>query len=219
MSEKEIAFIGKITAGVTHEINNALASIKEISGLMEDLISMSSTDSFPHQEKFLKVLPKIREQVQRSVKLTTQLNKFSHLTDEYTAQVELNDFIEHLVFLTQRAARIKNVELQYQPTDQAVNFNTIPIQLQMALYNCITYFLSHTADGGKVFIHPFINGEQNSIRISFEGEIVDKSKLFNDSSSAEELLILQDVISSLKGSVEFNESAQSITLNFNAQQE
>ena len=81
MSEKEIAFIGKITAGVTHEINNALASIKEISGLMEDLISMSSTDSFPHQEKFLKVLPKIREQVQRSVKLTTQLNNcFSNST-------------------------------------------------------------------------------------------------------------------------------------------
>jgi signal transduction histidine kinase len=219
MSEKEIAFIGKITAGVTHEINNALASIKEISGLMEDLISMSSTDSFPHQEKFLKVLPKIREQVQRSVKLTTQLNKFSHLADEYTAQVELNDFIEHLVFLTQRFARLQNVELQYQPADQAVNFNTFPIQLQMAIYNCISYFLSHTADGGKIFIHPFINDEQNSIHIRFEGEVVDKSKLFSDSSTAEELLILQDVISSLEGIAEFDGSAQSITLNFKAQQE
>jgi len=219
MSEREIAFIGKITAGITHEINNALASIKEISGLMEDLISMSSTDSFPHQEKFIKVIPRIQEQVQRSVKLTTQLNKFSHLTDEHTTQVELNDFIKHLVFLTQRFARIKNVELQCQPADQAVNFNTIPIQLQMALYNCITYFLSHSTDGGKVTIHPYINGEQNSIQISFEGKVTDKSKLFNDSSSAEELLILQDVISSLEGSAEFDGSAQSITLNFNRLQE
>ena len=214
MSEKEIAFIGKITAGVTHEINNALASIKEISGLMEDLISMPSTDSFPHQEKFLKVLPKIREQVQRSVKLTTQLNKFSHLTDTPKVQVELNDFIEHLIFLTQRFARIKNVELQYQPVDQAVNFNTCPIQLQMAIYNCITYFLSHTADGGKVIIHSIINGEKYSIRISFEGEIVEKSNLFNDSSSAEELLILQDAITFLEGGAEFDKSAQNITLNF-----
>ncbi len=219
MSEKEIAFIGKITAGVTHEINNALASIKEISGLMEDLISMSSTDSFPHQEKFLKVLPKIREQVQRSVKLTTQLNKFSHLADEYTAQVELNDFIEHLVFLTQRFARLQNVELQYQPADRAVNFNTFPIQLQMAFYNCIAYFLNHTVDTGKIIIYPIINGELTTIHISLEGKVVDKSKLFNDPSSAEELLILQDVISSLEGSAEFDGSAQSITLNFKAQQE
>jgi len=219
MSEKEIAFIGKITAGVTHEINNALASIKEISGLMEDIISMSSADSFPYQEKFLKALPRIREQVQRSVKLTTQLNKFSHLSDEYIAQVELNDFIEHLIFLTQRFARIKNVELKYRPADQPVSFNTNPIQLQMAIYNCITYFLCHTTDGGIVRINPNINGEQNSIHISFEGEVVDKSKLFNDSSSAEELLILQDVISSQDGSAEFDGPAQSIKLNFKTQQE
>jgi C4-dicarboxylate-specific signal transduction histidine kinase len=218
MSEKEIEFIGKITAGVTHEINNALASIKEISGLLEDLISISLTDSFPHQEKFLKVLPKIREQVKRSVKLTTQLNKFSHLADEYRAQVELNDFIEHLVFLTQRFARIKNVEIQYQPAEQAVKLNTIPIQLQMALYYCITYFLCHTADRGKISIQPFINEEQNSIQIRFEGEVADKNNLFNDSTSAEELLILQNVIASLEGSVEFNGSAQSIKLNFKSLQ-
>ena len=218
MSEKEIAFIGKITAGVTHEINNALASIKEISGLMEDLISMSSADSFPHQEKFLKALPKIREQVQRGVKLTTQLNKFSHLSDEYTAQVELNDFIEHVIFLTQRFAGEKNVGFQYQPSDQPINFYTNPIQLQMAIYNCINYFLSHTANGGKLSIHPNTNGEQNSIQISFEGEVSDKSKLFNDSSSAEELLNLQDVISSLNGRVEFDGAVQSINLNFMIQQ-
>jgi signal transduction histidine kinase len=218
MNEKEIAFIGKITAGVTHEINNALASIKEISGLMEDIISMSSGDSFPHQEKFLKALPKIREQVQRSVTLTTQLNKFSHLSDEYTAQVELNDFIEHLIFLTQRFARIKIVELQYQPADQPINFNTNPIQLQMAIYNCITYFLNHSTEGGIVSINPNFNGEQNSIYISFEGEVVDKSELFNDSSTSEELLILQDVMSSLGGSPEFDEPSQTIKLNFKAQQ-
>jgi len=218
MSEKEIVFIGKITAGVTHEINNALASIKEISGLMEDFISMSSTDSFPHQEKFLKALTKIKEQVQRSVKLTTQLNKFSHLADERTAQVELNDFIEHLVFLTQRFARIKNVELQYKPAEQAYNLTTCPIQLQMVLYSCITYFLNNTADGGNVIIYSSINGEKFSIHISFEGKLVDKNKLFSDESLAEELLILQDAISTLDGSTAYDGSAQSITLNFKAQQ-
>ena len=214
MSEKEIAFIGKITAGVTHEINNALASIKEISGLMEDLISMSSTDSFPHQEKFLKVLPKIQEQVKRSVKLTTQLNKFSHLADEYKAQVKLNDFVEHLVFLTQRFARIKNVELNYLATEKPFNFNTSPIQLQMAIYNCIMYFLNHSAGGGKLTIQPFISEEQYSIKIIFEGEINKKNKLFKNESSSEELMILQEVIASLEGNVEFNNSLQCITLIF-----
>ena len=39
MREQETAFIGKITAGVTHEFMNVLSTIKEASGLMEDLLA------------------------------------------------------------------------------------------------------------------------------------------------------------------------------------
>ena len=215
MSEKEIAFIGKITAGVTHEINNALASIKEASGLLEDIVSMSPEESFPHHDKFLRVLPKIREQVQRSVKLTKQLNKFSHLTDEHTAQIELNDFIEHIVFLTQRFARNKKIKLEYIPAEQAVNINTVPIQLQMALYNCILYFLNNSSDGGSILIQPNLNEDQNSVNVTYEGELAEGAKLFHNSSSSEELLTLNDVISSVGWNVEFNEPSKNITLKFN----
>ena len=34
----EIVFFGKITAGITHEMKNVLAIIKESSGLVEDSI-------------------------------------------------------------------------------------------------------------------------------------------------------------------------------------
>lgn len=213
LSENEIKFIGKITAGVTHEINNALASIKEISGLMEDIILMSADDSFSHQEKFIKNLNRIREQVQRGVNLTTGLNKFSHLSDEHMAQVELNDLMEHLVFLNQRFARIKNAELNYQSADNPVSINTNPMQLQMAIYNCIAYLLKHSAEGEIISIHTDNNVEHISIRITLQGEVLDKSKLFKDSSSQEELLILQEVFSFLKGSVEFDEPGHSINLN------
>ena len=81
MKEKEIEFIGKITAGVTHEVNNVLASIREISGLMTDILSITNEDSFPRKEKFQTSLQKIQNQVQRGIKLTSQLNKFSHLPD------------------------------------------------------------------------------------------------------------------------------------------
>jgi two-component system NtrC family sensor kinase len=219
MNRKEITFIGKITGGVTHEINNALASIKEISGLMEDLISMSSTDSFPQQEKFIKIIPRIREQVERSIKLSKQLNKFSHLTDERIIQVELNSFIDLLVFLTQRFARMKNVELQYLPTDREVNLNTVPVQLQMAFYNCILYFLNNATEaGGKITIHPVINEQQFSIKINFDGELTNKNNLFQDLAVAEELLILREVITSLDGTTGFDQSTQSIVLNFMTKQ-
>ena len=115
MNEKEIKFIGKITAGVTHEVNNVLASIREISGLMTDILSITDEKSFPRKEKFQTSLQKIQNQVQRGIKLTCQLNKFSHLSDTNKTDVDVNEIIEHLIFLTERFARIKNIALQIQP--------------------------------------------------------------------------------------------------------
>jgi hypothetical protein len=179
---------------------------------------MPSNDSSFNQEKFIKILPKIEKQVLRGVKLTTQLNKFSHFSDGYKVQVELNDIIDNLVFLTQRFSRINNVELNYEPINQTIKFTTLPILLQMALYNCVCYFIKISSDGGNISITPYFVGEKLSIQISLEGEIENSDMLFNDRSSSEELLILHDVICTLEGSTEFDKSAQTIKLTFNINQ-
>jgi hypothetical protein len=38
---RKAAFMGRITAGVTHEMKNVLAIIKESAGLMEDFLKIS----------------------------------------------------------------------------------------------------------------------------------------------------------------------------------
>ncbi len=218
ISGKEIAFIGKIAAGVTHEINNALASIKEISGLLEDLLTVSSTDSFPHHEKFLNAVPRIKQQVERCVKLTNQLNKFSHLADEHTATVEINDIIDHLVFLTQRFARNKNVELLSIPEGKTLNITTCPLQLQMAIFYTITYFLNISSEGGKLTVQTLTDERNYSFIITFDGKFIDQEKLFSDESSNNELVSLYEAMSSLNGTVEFNKLEKSITLTFTNEQ-
>lgn len=215
MNKKEIQFIGKITAGVTHEINNALASIKEISGLLADLISMSSDGSFPHKEKFESVLPKIQEQVKRGVTLTTSLNKFSHLTDEPNADVELNEFLELLIFLTERFARIRNVELLFIPTGKPVQISTLPILLQMAVYNCIAYLLNYSSTGGKLTVETVSEQDKYSITTKYDGEISDNKDLFKGSSSAEEMRILKESILELDGNIQMETTTNSIILAFN----
>jgi len=215
MSNKEIEFIGKITAGVTHEINNVLASIKEISGLLEDLISMSSNESFPYKEKFMNAIPKIQEQVKRGVNLTTQLNKFSHLTDKPKADIELNEFLTHLVFLTERFARIKNIELLLIPSAERIQISTLPISLQMVVYNCVASLLYGSSAGGKIIIQSAINNENYLISIKYDGEVPDNKKLLDDMSVAEELKILEKTISELDGNIQMDTTSNSIILSFN----
>jgi signal transduction histidine kinase len=212
MNEKEIKFIGKITAGVTHEFNNVLASIREISGLMTDILSITDEKSFKNKEKFQVSLQKIQNQVQRGVKLTSQLNKFSHLSDNNKTDVDLNELIEHLIFLTERFARIKNIALQNQPANQTISINTDPLHLQMALFNCITYLLNQTVIGGEISISPEKKGSECLVSITFKGEGINKLSIFKDSSSSDELLSLKSAMENLNGVYELDESNMDILI-------
>ena len=212
MNEKEIKFIGKITAGVTHEVNNVLASIREISGLMTDILSITDEKSFPRKEKFQTSLQKIQNQVQRGVKLTSQLNKFSHLPDNNKIDVDLNELVEHLIFLTERFARIKNITLQNQSSTQSIIVHTDPFLMQMALFNCISYLLNRMVNEGEISICPQKKAIDCSVIISYKGDGTDKSTIFKDSSSSEELLSLRAIMENLNGVYELDESNAAIII-------
>ena len=82
MREQETTSIGKLPAGATHELMNVFATIRETSGLMEDLLALEGKTPFPHREKFGKILITIQEQVNRGMEICGRLNKFAHGMDE-----------------------------------------------------------------------------------------------------------------------------------------
>ena len=212
MKGNEVEFIGKITAGITHEVNNVLASIREISGLMTDIMSITDEKSFRHKEKFQTSLQKIQNQVQRGVKLTSQLNKFSHLSDNTKTDIDLNDLIEHLIFLTERFARIKNVVLVFQPLNETHPININPLHLQMALFNCTAYLLNQMINGGEISISPEKNENQFLIKVICKGELKDKMSIFKDVSTSDYLLSLNQIMKTLGGDYQFDESAPGIII-------
>jgi C4-dicarboxylate-specific signal transduction histidine kinase len=213
MKNDEVEFIGKITAGVTHEVNNVLASIREISGLLNDILSITDEKSFPKKEKFQTSIQKIQNQIQRGVKLTSQLNKFSHLSDSKKTEIDLNESIDHLIFLTERFARIKNVSLIHQASNKTFTLRSDPLKLQMALFICILYLLNHMSNGGEINLLQEKKGNECLIVISCKGEIVNEETIFKDSSLAEELVSLKSVVDNLNGNYELNASDKSIILN------
>ncbi|MEA1946209.1 MAG: hypothetical protein U9N83_02770, partial [Thermodesulfobacteriota bacterium] len=75
-TDKEVAFFGKITAGITHELKNVLAIIRESSGLIGDIMSISPEAIIKYQEKIQNSMVRIKDQIERGVNLTDRLNKF-----------------------------------------------------------------------------------------------------------------------------------------------
>ncbi|MFC1856796.1 sensor histidine kinase [Thermodesulfobacteriota bacterium] len=168
MKEQEAAFISKITASVTHEFMNVLATIKETSGLMEDLLVMSVDDSFPHHEEFSKTLNTIQEQIKRGMEISGMLNKFAHSMEELQARVELNELLDQLSILMRRFAMLKRVKLAVNPHESPLYIRINPFLLQMILVACLEYCFDRTASGGVVTLQSFKTKKGISIQCLME---------------------------------------------------
>jgi C4-dicarboxylate-specific signal transduction histidine kinase len=174
----ETAFMGKITAGVTHEMKNVLAIIRESAGLMEDLLGLAKDDSFPAREKFLKILSKIGDQVTRGVNLSDALNQFAHGPDQPVATVDMNRLIDQLVFLCQRFALSKRLTLKYVPHDQPLLFRCEVLKVQMTIFRGIDLLLNVADPGAILTIRPTTQGDDKvAVEFLSEGNGIDNRNI------------------------------------------
>ncbi len=214
--DREVAFFGKITAGITHELKNVLAIIRESAGLMEDIMSISPEALITHQEKVQNSLNKIKDQVERGVNLTDRLNKFAHSSDEAVGEVDLYRTVEQFVALSQRFARLKNIIIKTdfpgQPGPGAILI-TRPIQLQMVLFAAIECCFSAMPTGGIIHIGLEQHPEKSVIRVLCEGDLPEKTEFENNLSSFERWPVLQKITAALNGSAGLAEFAYGLVLS------
>jgi len=118
---KKTAFFGKVTANVTHELQNVLAIIKENAGLMEDFMQFQmNPESLADLEINLKkILGKIVEQSKRGVGLTTALNGFAHTTDRVETEIHIHKAVERLLFLTNRLFLLQGIEVNLEKCEKS----------------------------------------------------------------------------------------------------
>jgi len=161
-------FLGCITAGTTHELNNVLAVIQESAGLMEDLILLSPKSEQNPREAFIQSLAAINNQIHRGVTLLTHLNRLVHSSDEKTKTINLRQTIEGMITLCQRFAKMKQAELTSAETFPELDLSTQPLTLQMAIFSGIQVCLDNAVIGDRIKLGSEKKGNQISIHILIE---------------------------------------------------
>ena len=199
LKRKELAFFGKITAGITHEINNVLAIIQESSGLMEDILDVTENGTFPHKDKFIKSLNRISGQIQRGIDITSRLNRFAHNPDHCPASLDLNEMTEQMVLLASRFARLKNVILESSPSDPPLIIKSDPVSLEMALFESIEILLNVIGSGGKITLSPRKIRDKCVLGIGYENTVLPEEDFLAKISSTERWASLQEIMVRLGG--------------------
>jgi len=166
-NQNVLAFFGKITASMTHEIKNVLAIIQETSGLIEDIVNMSDTADLKNKERFISSLERIQAQIQRGIHITSNLNRFAHSPDNEQEQIDLNDLIQQLSSLVTRFAHLKKVKLMTVPADSPLMIQANSVHLQMLIFNAIEIVLQHIESGTLTLI-PIQENEQLKMHINYD---------------------------------------------------
>ncbi|MBU1195912.1 MAG: hypothetical protein KKE62_16195 [Proteobacteria bacterium] len=164
-SNKKAMFFGKVTASVTHEIQNVLAIIKETSGLMEDFILMHKTNQVPDfDSKLDKCLETLKKQAYRGVSLTSNLNGFAHTPDNIQSAIDICETTKKLISITDRLFKQKNVSVEVCECTASCSITTDPVIFQMILFSCIECMIdTFQIQQLMVNIHP----KENTIGICF----------------------------------------------------
>lgn len=190
MRDLEMAFLGKIAASMTHEIKNTFAIILESAGLLTDIITLSKEGSFPHQEKFQRVLGNINEQVKRGVDVTSRLNQFAHSMDEPLAQVNVPSLLEQVTLLMRRLAKRRGLELKAEASGQDLSLMSDPFRLLLILGSVIENLADSLESGGEIILQSKGAPEGATVLFEFQGSIKPgwEKSLQNLISSLQEIL-------------------------------
>ncbi|ETR73387.1 MAG: histidine kinase A domain-containing protein [Candidatus Magnetoglobus multicellularis str. Araruama] len=183
---KEMAFFGKITASMTHEIKNVLAIIQESSGLLEDILDMTESNDFKHKDRFISTLGRIQAQIQRGIGITSNLNCFAHSPDNESSHIDLNELIQQLNTLTSRFARLKKVELSTQGNDTPLIVQANSVQLQMHIFTAIEIILQHI-ENGTLILRPGIQNKQITLCLNYDLMTEDQFNFISTSAAWDDL--------------------------------
>ena len=152
LREMQLAYIGRLMAGLSHEFKNHLAIIREFSGLVADLLDLEEAEDPTNRERYKKIISGIDERVTQAAEMCRFLSRFSHRMDKPLASFSVNDLLQEEMYLLHRFARQKQVELVSSfDDDLPVIFNN-PSLLQFAIFCIVWPALELLETNGRILI-------------------------------------------------------------------
>jgi Na+/proline symporter/signal transduction histidine kinase len=156
----KLASLGKLTAGISHEIGNPLASI---SSLVQELRVLATE---PGQEGDFTVdsLKTINSHIERIAKIVRSLGDFARISTREKTTCNIAEILDRTIGLVKYDKRFKNIQLTAQIDDiRPVVIN--PDQMQQVFLNMMLNALDAMPDGGRLTVS--VRMKRGSVEIVF----------------------------------------------------
>jgi two-component system NtrC family sensor kinase len=177
--ESKMAALGKMAAGVAHEINNPLAVIAEEAGWMKDLLKEEDVAHSTNFQEYQETIKKIEYHVERVKKVTHRLLGFARRMEPTEEKVLVNDILEECVGFLENEARYRNIKVNRELDQSLPTIASDSSQLQQVFLNILNNAIDAMGKDGTITLKTFHQPgtQQVFIKISDTGPGISKDVL------------------------------------------
>ena len=166
---EKLAAVGRLAAGVVHEINNPLATISTCAEALESRVNEGAFEGTEALEDLREYLGLIRSEAFRCKNITMGLLDFSRTRSSGRTPVNLGEVIESAARLLSHQKRGSGINFDIQRSASLPSVSGDPGQLQQVIIALATNALDAMPNGGQLTITTKRNGKSVLIEVTDTG--------------------------------------------------
>lgn len=163
---EKMATVGRLAAGIAHEINNPLQMITNQAGWISELLPDEDPDQVKNLAEYQKAVEQIKHHVRRAGTITHRLLGFSRKMSTQQEKVQINDLVVETVSFVEREAGYHNITIAQNLAENLPVTMVDGPQLQQVFLNLINNAVDAVGPGGRVEITSKLRAD-SKLEVSF----------------------------------------------------
>jgi two-component system NtrC family sensor kinase len=151
---EKLAAVGRLAAGVVHEINNPLATISACAEALESRLQEGAFDASPARSDLREYLGLIRSEAYRCKTITTGLLNFSRTRTVEDEPVNIAEVISSVARLVSHQHRGEPIDIRIEAQEDLADVSGDAGQLQQAIIALATNAIDAMPAGGTLPSRP-----------------------------------------------------------------
>ena len=166
LHQSKMAALGKMAAGVAHELNNPLTLIREAAGWLHDLLDPDENEE-PDREEIRKVLTRIDAYIERARGITHRMLGFGRRMEPVKEHVNANALVDETVAFLENEALHRSITIERSLDSALPPVRIDPSQVQQVFLNLLDNAIDAVGHDGTIRIRTQVAPTAGFAQIDF----------------------------------------------------